>query len=66
MRGEGRDRRLLVAPGGLRVVIQPALADAPVLLEPCWSDAEVPWLSIVAVWEGLEAVEILRGMGVDA
>ncbi|MEZ4319165.1 MAG: hypothetical protein R3F61_16740 [Myxococcota bacterium] len=66
VRGEGRDRRLLVAPTGMRVAVQAALADAPVLLEPCWSEAQVPWLSIFAVWEGLSVDEVLRGMGVQS
>lgn len=64
VQGEGRDRRLLLAPTGMRVVVQSGLADAPLLMEPCWTEAQVPWLSIVAVWENLALDEILRGMGV--
>ena len=52
------------APTGMRVAVQTALADAPVLMDPCWTEAQVPWLSIIAVWEGLTLEEILRGMGV--
>ncbi len=65
VRGEGRDRRLLIAPGGMRVAIQAGLADAPILLEPCWTQAEVPWMSILAVWQGLTVDEVTRGMGVE-
>ncbi|MCB9678571.1 MAG: hypothetical protein H6737_25945 [Alphaproteobacteria bacterium] len=64
VRGEGRDRRLLIAPTGMRAAVQASLADAPVLLDPCWTEAQVPWLSIIALWSGLSADDVLRGMGV--
>ena len=66
VRGDGRDRRVLIAPAGMRVAVQAGLADAPILLEPCWTDAEVPWMSILAVWQGFTVDEITRGMGVES
>lgn len=64
VRGHGRDRRLLVAPTSLRGAVEAGVADSPVQLDPCWVDAEVPWISVLAVWDGFTTADVLRGMGV--
>ncbi|MCA9570760.1 MAG: hypothetical protein KC656_23125, partial [Myxococcales bacterium] len=61
--GLGRSRVLLVAPSGLRGGVEGALADSPVQLEPLWTGAAVPWMSLLAVWDGFSADQVARGMG---
>lgn len=62
VRGQGRDDVLLVAPAALRSGVEGALADSPVHLRPCWTAAAVPWVGVLAVWDGFQVEEIVRGM----
>lgn len=64
VRGRGRDRRLLVAPASSRGRVESSLADSPIQLDTCWTSASVPWIGVVALWDGHRLEEVERGMGV--
>lgn len=64
VRGSGRDRRLLIASAAVRASVEGALADSPMQLDTCWSASAVPWVSVIAFWEGHTTEDIERGMGV--
>lgn len=63
VRGQGREDVLIVAPTTLRSGVEGALADSPVHLVPCWTSAPAPWVSLLSVWDGFTAQDVIRGMG---
>ncbi len=62
VRGRGRDRVVLVAPARLRAAVEGAMADSPIHLVPILTDARVPWLGLLAVWDAFDLASVLRGM----